>query len=133
MLHRENASSSCAMPCKRCHTAAPGDKCYVGVVWAKSHGIFNSPGDYPSLTSESSLEDFQEVLHERNLERCSTPCRDTVLSPVPTPLPTPVLTPEETPTPAPAPATTSVSAPEATLASTSSPAQPTPPPPTPAL
>merc|ERR1712113_1063651 len=114
------------MPCKRCHTAAPGDKCYVGVVWAKAHGIFSSPEDYPSLTSESSLEDFQEVLHNRNLERCSMPCRDTVSSLVPAPLPTPLITPEQTPvpmTPAPAPTTTSVSAPDVTLASTSLPTQ----------
>jgi len=79
MLNRTNSSTTCPMPCARCRAAVPGDVCYIGVMWAMQHGIADHPDWYPSLTPESPFEDFQEVLHGRNQERCAFPCRDSTI------------------------------------------------------
>merc|ERR1711920_317879 len=95
-LHRKGMEQ-CHKPCALCQTTTigeacwdevqavaedqqlPGDVCYTGVMWAMQHGIADHPDWYPSLTPESAFEDFQEVLHGRNQERCAFPCRDAAI------------------------------------------------------
>lgn len=61
---------------EQCRTAAPGDDCYEAVRWAKQKGIVDHPGWYPTLTKDSSFEQFQAFLHglERLSGRCTRPC-----------------------------------------------------------
>merc|ERR1712217_698650 len=68
-------NTTCPVPCGQCRTAVPGDRCFTGVTWAMQYGIMLFPEWYPGLTSESHFEDFQALLHARNLERCASPCR----------------------------------------------------------
>eukprot|EP00930_Biecheleria_cincta_P069044 TRINITY_DN56839_c0_g1_i1.p1 TRINITY_DN56839_c0_g1~~TRINITY_DN56839_c0_g1_i1.p1 ORF type:complete len:660 (+),score=78.08 TRINITY_DN56839_c0_g1_i1:32-1981(+) len=64
-----------------CHTALPGEVCYDHVRWAKESGINIHPEWYAmapfQLTSQSSPEEFQEVLHETRLGSCPEPCHHT--------------------------------------------------------
>jgi len=55
-----------------CHTAKPGEECYVHMMWAMQN-IFEHPERYPGLTSKSAIEDFQSFLHESD-DRCPKPC-----------------------------------------------------------
>jgi hypothetical protein len=74
LLNRTDVNSSCPMPCNLCHTAQPGEACFKGVRWAMQWGIHIHPDRYPGLSAESSFEDFQNVLHQANQERCAMPC-----------------------------------------------------------
>eukprot|EP00913_Durusdinium_trenchii_P026563 g24921.t1 len=61
-----------------CGTAQPGDKCYEEwrseISWAKSDGIYANPEWYPGLTPQSSIEDFQKVMHGSGGTACPMPC-----------------------------------------------------------
>lgn len=57
-----------------CGTAQPGDKCYEEISWARSDGIYANPEWYPGLTPQSSIEDFQKVMHGSGGTACPMPC-----------------------------------------------------------
>mmetsp|Transcript_143536 Transcript_143536/g.202958 ORF Transcript_143536/g.202958 Transcript_143536/m.202958 type:complete len:575 (-) Transcript_143536:50-1774(-) len=57
-----------------CGDAAPGDKCYDEIKWAKSDGIFANPSWYPGLSPTSSDASFQKVLHGSGGTACPAPC-----------------------------------------------------------
>jgi hypothetical protein len=58
-----------------CHTAAPGEKCYVDVDWAKKTGVRQHPGWYPGLNQSSSFKEFQTYLHGEGRSDCPVPCQ----------------------------------------------------------
>lgn len=64
----------CPSPCGLCHTAVVGEPCYEGVMWAREHGIRAHPEWYPDLTPSSTLEAFQEHLHQGRFTSCPKPC-----------------------------------------------------------
>jgi hypothetical protein len=66
---------NCPAPCG-CHTALPGESCHSAVKWAMEDGIHGNPEWYPGLTSSSSFEEFQIVLHLQGLHGCPAPCKD---------------------------------------------------------
>ncbi|CAK0834576.1 unnamed protein product [Prorocentrum cordatum] len=59
-----------------CHTSTQGEECYEKVMWAMRTGIKKHPEWYLPLTSNSSLEDFQQHLHatDRLSDACPKPC-----------------------------------------------------------
>merc|ERR1719323_2262408 len=65
---------SCPPACGLCHTAVAGEDCYIGVMWAKRHGIMLFPDWYPGLTEDSSLHEFQAHLHRERHHNCPMPC-----------------------------------------------------------
>ncbi|CAK0888826.1 unnamed protein product [Prorocentrum cordatum] len=76
-------SQTCPRPCDApervqqvCHTAVEGEACHQQVRWAMQHGIRESPTRYPSLTADSSFEDFQALLHGMDAwsKICPKPC-----------------------------------------------------------
>merc|ERR1719330_394049 len=71
---RGGTKTTCPRPCERCRTAARGEMCHTAVAYAMEHLIWTHPEWYPGLSANSSFEDFQELLHTRNLERCAMPC-----------------------------------------------------------
>jgi len=75
MQSKSGANTTCSRPCEQCRTAVPGDMCHGAVVHAMKWLIWSHPEWYPGLSANSSFEDFQELLHTRNLERCAMPCR----------------------------------------------------------
>lgn len=74
-------------PVASCHTALPGETCYKHVEWAMSEGIFSNPQWYPGLSSSSSFEEFQNLLHKTkaNDGACPLPCRATSSRPMTAP------------------------------------------------
>jgi len=60
-----------------CHTAVPGEACYVNVVWAMGQGIMEEPLAFPGLTPLSSFRAFQDLLHRQGGAGCSLPCNAT--------------------------------------------------------
>lgn len=60
-----------------CHDPDPGEQCYIYVTWAMKQGIFEHPEWYDGLTSDSSWDDFQLVLHANGHGNCEKPCRAT--------------------------------------------------------
>jgi len=64
----------CPRPCDKCHTVAPGDRCFDGVMWAKEHGIYGHPEWYPDLSPHSTFNAFQAHLHHAGFEGCPLPC-----------------------------------------------------------
>lgn len=76
MRSRSGTNTTCGRPCERCRTAVPGDQCHKAVDYAMKKLIGIHPDWYPGLSTNSSFEDFQELLHSKNLERCAMPCRD---------------------------------------------------------
>mmetsp|Transcript_18104 Transcript_18104/g.30555 ORF Transcript_18104/g.30555 Transcript_18104/m.30555 type:complete len:315 (+) Transcript_18104:57-1001(+) len=60
-----------------CHTAKPGDACYKDIQWAKHTGIKMHPHWYPGLSSHSSDDEFQQIVHSHNPQKCSAPCPKT--------------------------------------------------------
>ncbi|CAK0825953.1 unnamed protein product, partial [Prorocentrum cordatum] len=57
-----------------CHTAVHGEQCHREVTRAMQHGILERPETYPSLTVNSSFEDFQMFLHQSDT-LCPRPCQ----------------------------------------------------------
>lgn len=57
-----------------CHTAKPGDACYKDIQWAKHTGIKMHPHWYPGLNSHSSDDEFQQIVHSHNPQKCAAPC-----------------------------------------------------------
>jgi len=57
-----------------CHDALPGERCFKDIRWAKRVGIREHPGWYPRMSSRSSDQDFQWVIHETNPSVCPRPC-----------------------------------------------------------
>lgn len=57
-----------------CHTAIKGEHCYHEVLWAYFSGINTHPEWYAGLTRQSSFEDFQALLHNRDKTECRKPC-----------------------------------------------------------
>jgi len=59
-----------------CHDVVPGEPCYFSVHWAKTVGIFDHPEWYPGLAPDSTLAQFQLVLHKQGAENCTSaaPC-----------------------------------------------------------
>ncbi|CAK0824419.1 unnamed protein product, partial [Prorocentrum cordatum] len=55
-----------------CGDAKPGDACYQTVHWARTVGLPGHPDWYPGLTVDSSVREFQEVLHQNG--KCPMPC-----------------------------------------------------------
>jgi len=74
--------SGCAMPCEACHTAKPGELCHAGVTWAKQAGINSNPDWYDGLNSDSSFEEFQQVLHAGEHSECPMPCAEDETMPI---------------------------------------------------
>mmetsp|Transcript_101883 Transcript_101883/g.263298 ORF Transcript_101883/g.263298 Transcript_101883/m.263298 type:complete len:672 (+) Transcript_101883:82-2097(+) len=82
LLHRNGSHEDCGQPCgtaevaaeDACHTAVLGEACYDGVIWARKDGVRKHPGWFKGLTSESSFEKFQAVLHRTRTEGCPRPC-----------------------------------------------------------
>jgi len=68
--------SDCQTPCPatNCETAAPGSDCYAAVRFARSQEVFSHPDWYPGVSANSSFEDFQRVLFNKNQSNCSNPC-----------------------------------------------------------
>lgn len=60
-----------------CQTAKPGDACYKDIQWAKHTGIKMHPHWYPGLTSHSSDDEFQQIVHSHNPQKCGAPCPKT--------------------------------------------------------
>lgn len=59
---------------EKCHTSQEGEICYEHVLWALESGFQTHPEWYPSLDSESTFEEFQQVLHEGKHWSCPPPC-----------------------------------------------------------
>jgi len=81
-LHQQK-SHGCPMPCRKCGEPVEWDSCYNGTIWAKEKGILIYPQWYPTLTPQSSFEDFQEFLHgdgfhmpAYGFRTCPEPCRN---------------------------------------------------------
>uniref|UniRef100_A0A7S2NT12 Uncharacterized protein n=1 Tax=Zooxanthella nutricula TaxID=1333877 RepID=A0A7S2NT12_9DINO len=77
-LHK-GAHHGCPRPCKSlphtiCHTALPGEVCHRHVRWAMNVGIRTLPAWYPTLTADSSFDDFQAWLHHLHHGDCARPC-----------------------------------------------------------
>jgi len=81
-----DVENRCPTPCPRqnvtvpdaganssCHTAVPGEECYVHVMWAMQTGINSHPQWYNNLTNKSAMEDFQTFMHGVE-DRCPVPC-----------------------------------------------------------
>merc|ERR1712061_329562 len=64
----------CSYPCDICRTAQPGEQCHTAVTWAMEHGITLHPEFYGNLTSGSTFEEFQRLLHLEGRENCTWPC-----------------------------------------------------------
>jgi len=72
-----NALQSKATISSACHTAKPGDACYKDIQWAKHTGIKMHPHWYPGLSSHSSDDEFQQIVHSHNPQKCAAPCPKT--------------------------------------------------------
>jgi len=57
-----------------CHTTIKGERCFREVAWARNVGIRKHPEWYPNLTENSSLVDFQLLIHDRIPGKCPIPC-----------------------------------------------------------
>jgi hypothetical protein len=59
-----------------CHTAQPGEACYKAVKWARTEGIVDHPEWYPTLSRDSTMEEFQSVLEQGASDEvgCRPPC-----------------------------------------------------------
>lgn len=68
------AAESPAEAANKCHTAAPGEKCYGKVVWAFTTGIEKHPEYYRGLSEESTFTDFQAHFYKSKYGNCSMPC-----------------------------------------------------------
>merc|ERR1712217_952226 len=80
-LHQQKAHG-CPMPCRKCGKPVEWDSCYNATIWAKEKGILIYPQWFPTLTPQSSFDDFQEFLHADGLHEhkygfraCLEPCR----------------------------------------------------------
>eukprot|EP00438_Fugacium_kawagutii_P015456 Skav202286 [mRNA] locus=scaffold3364:7289:8245:+ [translate_table: standard] len=69
-----HALQSKATMTSACHDAQPGDACYKDIMWAKHTGIKLHPHWYPGLSSASSDEEFQQIVHSHNPGKCAAPC-----------------------------------------------------------
>jgi len=68
-----------------CRTSIAGEECHGSVTWAKETGIQLHPDWYPGLSTQSTFEDFQYLLHKgghgpdqngaSNFAGCDLPCR----------------------------------------------------------
>jgi len=58
---------------QECHTALPGEKCYGDIKWAMIEGLQKYPERYPGLSHLSSLQDFQSLYEQGNVD-CPKPC-----------------------------------------------------------
>jgi hypothetical protein len=81
-LHEQKAAG-CPMPCRHCAAPVKWDSCYNATVWAIEDGLRIYPHWYPTLTAESSFEEFQEFLHADGFHEhkprfypCPEPCRN---------------------------------------------------------
>ncbi|CAE7921300.1 PEPKR2 [Symbiodinium sp. KB8] len=57
-----------------CHTTVQGERCFREVTWAREVGIRKHPDWYPDLTRDSSVVDFQLLIHDRMPGKCPIPC-----------------------------------------------------------
>ncbi|CAE7831758.1 PEPKR2 [Symbiodinium sp. CCMP2592] len=57
-----------------CHTTVRGERCFREVTWAREVGIRKHPDWYPDLTKDSSVVDFQLLIHDRMPGKCPIPC-----------------------------------------------------------
>lgn len=77
MRKREPQMSPCGEPCAPCHTAESGEPCYASVLWASRTGIKKDPENYTGLTVNSTFEEFQAYLMEKQEPEgspCPEPC-----------------------------------------------------------
>ncbi|CAK0908939.1 unnamed protein product, partial [Prorocentrum cordatum] len=59
-----------------CGTTKPGEWCYQSIQWLKNAGLRKHPDWYPKLSTQSSIEDFQTVLHKQGKVGCLLPCKE---------------------------------------------------------
>jgi len=57
-----------------CGNVVEGDWCHSSIMWLKNMGLDKHPDWYPRLTRESSIQDFQTVLHSTGKVGCPLPC-----------------------------------------------------------
>jgi len=58
-----------------CETAKPGSgACWDEVEWARTRGIHEHPEWYPGLGPGSSVEEFQQMVHQSTPDKCPAPC-----------------------------------------------------------
>jgi hypothetical protein len=70
-----------------CGDVVEGDWCYLSIEWLKNMGLDKHPDWYPGLTRESSIQDFQTMLHNNGKVGCPLPCASKVEEPVTTTAP----------------------------------------------
>jgi hypothetical protein len=72
---QEPVAPVAAAQSETCHTLLEGETCYDKVHWAMWHGIFDNPEWYPApLSSASTFEDFQALMHSLHPDTCPQPC-----------------------------------------------------------
>ncbi|CAK0818803.1 unnamed protein product [Prorocentrum cordatum] len=57
-----------------CGDVVEGDWCSLSIQWLKNIGLESHPDWYPGLTRQSSIHDFQTVLHNSGKVGCKLPC-----------------------------------------------------------
>lgn len=78
----KDPDTQCPKPCD-CHTASTGETCYDKVLWVLQVGIVEHPTWYPDLHSNSSHEEVQRVLQQKEPEsNCPKPCHTKVTKPL---------------------------------------------------
>jgi hypothetical protein len=59
-----------------CHDATEGEECFTATKWAAEHGIFEHEEWYTPLTAQSSFQEFQKNIHDKNKTTCPVPCKE---------------------------------------------------------
>jgi len=57
-----------------CQTARFGSECYARVMWVAQVGVVQHPSWYKGISTSSSFEEVQALLHRREEKACGMPC-----------------------------------------------------------